>query len=260
MLKNKREKKGECFMIKYQIWNMGDGSHDENFDGTAVPAYEVKKVVELYNAYVFEVEGITPDEAIGKIDERSFEKCYDDLQQEGWYDDEDIAKLLEEMIGKKVHVHEPYNIEGDIVYISADIVDKVIVLDEYGRVFALDSSDVVYAYTYLDYNTNHKTISIDPAFVTEIVVEEDSYSLDEWDGNNHTTGGTGIHQEVYKVVEIDGEEQDEYEPSFFIREWSQWQGSLPKGKLVNIEGLKEHLKKIDRDVEEYIGYINEITK
>lgn len=242
-------------MIKYQIWNIGDGLHDENFDGIAIHADEVEKTVELYNVSVFEVEGITPDEAIRKIDEKSLKKRYDDLQQEGWFSDEDIAKLLEEMIGKKVHVHEIDNREGDIVYISAENADKVIVLDEYGQVFALDSSDVVYAYTYLDYNTNHKTISIDPALVTEIVVEEDSYSLDEWDGNNHTTGGTGMHQEVYKVVEIDGE--DEHEPSFFIRKWSQWQGTLSKGKLVNIEELKEHLEKIGRDVEEYI---NEIKK
>lgn len=91
---------------------------------------------------------------------------------------------------------------------------------------------------------------------TELVVTDDFVSLDEWDGNDLTTLGVGNHQQVHRIIELDGGIEDE--PLYLINKWSQWQGDVPTGEVVDVDGLKQHLEKLGRDVEEYIGMIEGI--
>lgn len=45
-----------------------------------------------------------------------------------------------------------------------------------------------------------------------------------------------------------------------LNKWSQWQGVHETGKLLTLEELKEHLRKIDRDVDAYMFKIGEISE
>lgn len=103
--------------------------------------------------------------------------------------------------------------------------------------------------------SNRRIISLTENLTETVVEVSDSYaSLDEWDGRNSVTGGTGRHQRVHRVFTEDGEKPEE--PEYLIEAWSQWQGEpLPSGKVVNESGLRLHLKELGRDVDEYMSEI-----
>lgn len=136
----------------------------------------------------------------------------------------------------------PEGEEIDLVYLlPADEIE----VDENG----------VRVYEYFD-GSNLERIVNDPEFqlpTTELVVTDDYVSLDEWDGHNLTTLGVGNHQQVHKIIELDGGAVDE--PLYLINKWSQWQGDIPTGEVVDVDGLKQHLERLGRDVEEYMEMI-----
>ncbi len=87
---------------------------------------------------------------------------------------------------------------------------------------------------------------------TEIVISDSHVNLDEWDGRNWQTGGIGLHEKVYRVYEVDGEKVAD---TFMVLYSSQWQGYHNSAEVLHIDELKEHLKEIDRDLDEYIPQI-----
>lgn len=106
--------------------------------------------------------------------------------------------------------------------------------------------------------SNHRVIHLTETMSESIVeVSDTAVSLDEWDGRNHVTGGMGYHQRVYRVFTEDGVAPTE--PLYLIEEWSQWQGDLPQGKVVDESGLRIHLKELGRDVEKYMDDIKSQT-
>lgn len=136
--------------------------------------------------------------------------------------------------------------------------------EEVEKVFLLPADEIeekeegIKVYEYFD-GSNLKEIINDSEYslpATELTVTKDYVSLDEWDGHNLTTGGVGEHQEIHKVIEIDGETPDE--PLYLINKWSQWQGEIPSGEVVDEYVLKEHLERLERDADEYIKEIKKL--
>lgn len=105
-------------------------------------------------------------------------------------------------------------------------------------------------YSYWD-GSNWQTVQFDECWTENIItVDPDFVNLDEWDGSNWKTGGIGLHQRIYRIVELDGEKPSE--PTFLLEKWSQWQGDHPKGEIMTTSEVAEHLKEIGRDVDEYM--------
>lgn len=98
--------------------------------------------------------------------------------------------------------------------------------------------------------SNWKTVFCDNE--TEIVISDDYVNLDEWDGRNFVTGGVGLHERIYRVYEVDGEKVDN---AYMVLYSSQWQGDHDLAEVMDLEKLQEHLKEIDRDLDEYIPQI-----
>ena len=92
-------------------------------------------------------------------------------------------------------------------------------------------------------------------FADRIVVSEEFVDLDEWDGSNWRTGGVGLHEQVHKVLKVEGEAVD---GMYLVYRWSQWQGQQPDALLLTKEELADHLEELGRDVEEYLSKIAEL--
>ena len=104
-------------------------------------------------------------------------------------------------------------------------------------------------YRYWD-GSNWKTVLCQDE--TEIVISDSYVNLDEWDGRNFVTGGVGQHERIFKVYEVDGEKVAD---TFMVLYSTQWQGYHNSAEVLHIDELKEHLKEIDRDLDEYIPQI-----
>lgn len=85
---------------------------------------------------------------------------------------------------------------------------------------------------------------------TSYVITDDYYSLDEWDGHDHTTGGLGLHQYVHKIVN----EPDKY----LIHFASQHTGSIDEARVVTRDELIQHLESLNRELEGYLFEIDEL--
>jgi len=112
-----------------------------------------------------------------------------------------------------------------------------------------DDNEEKRIYRYWD-GRNWKTVFCENE--TEIVISDSYVDLDEWDGRNFLTGGVGLHEKVYRVYEVDGEKVAD---TFMVLYSSQWQGDHNSAEVLHIDELKEHLKEIDRDLDEYIPQI-----
>lgn len=88
---------------------------------------------------------------------------------------------------------------------------------------------------------------------TSIVASVHSVSLDKWDGRNYTYGGVGFHRWIYKVYEMDGEEVKD---CYLINDWSQWEGDLQKGFV--IEDIDEFFKDKEDYSEDILKDIKEL--
>ena len=121
--------------------------------------------------------------------------------------------------------------------------------------FDLENCETERAYSYHD-GSNYKRIWIDNEL--NIKITESRICLDEWNGNDYVTGGTGFHQYVYKGIEIDGEEVEDTEDTYVVVYTSQWQGSHDMAEIMNIEEVEAHLTEIGRDLDEYMEDIKNL--
>jgi len=105
----------------------------------------------------------------------------------------------------------------------------------------LDDCETYYAFEYLDSGSNFKDYSLDEDMSETVVEYDDEHSenLDEWDGNNFNYIHQFDHARKYPIISIDGEK---VEGKYLIEEWSQYQGSLPTGKIVDADWTVEQEK------------------
>ncbi|PEK34098.1 hypothetical protein [Bacillus pseudomycoides] len=138
-------------------------------------------------------------------------------------------------------------------------IEEQLVYDSYNRMFSnLTYCDELKIYRYHD-GSNWQVVELrEDMSETVLEVTEDYVNLDEWDGRNHTTGGIGEHQYIFKVIIEDGEEAED---TFLLKSWSQWQGSHPTGQLFDsIEAVKDHIEELgDRNIEEYMYEIGKLS-
>lgn len=102
---------------------------------------------------------------------------------------------------------------------------------------------------------NMSILSLDENKIETEIILGGCTSLDEWDGQNSTTGGFGQHQIVFKIHTVNGEVT---ENEFLINTWSDFQGTHETGKIVTIDELRNYLKELDRDVEYYMKEIEKL--
>jgi hypothetical protein len=146
------------------------------------------------------------------------------------------------------------NVTGTDFYGDVENYEDKIIYDPNTNKFAFGSYwETVMVYSYWD-GHNFKDITNDEMVEYELEVEEDEVNLDEWDGRNMVTGGTGLHQYIQKIIELDGEKVND---KYLLVRWSQWQGSLPSGEIMDLDDVKNHLESIGRDVNEYMTEIAE---
>lgn len=179
---------------------------------------------------------------------------------EGDYTLEQVEKVFKTFEGAGIHDvqdHLDEHLPGATASYTKDFedADERIVFDQ-GGIYQLEDYETVLVYDWFD-GSNRRYEVNDENYASETILEvfEESINLDEWDGRNHVTGGTGHHQLVYRVYTVDGEEVTD---TYLVEYWSQWQGDHATGELMNSRELEQHLEEIGRDVEEYMKEVAEL--
>ena len=97
---------------------------------------------------------------------------------------------------------------------------------------------------YLDSRMNYKSVySEQMENMPTYIITDDGVSLDEWNGHNFETGGTGLHQHAYKILKHDDEILDE--DIFMIVETSDWRGANATVKgIYSLEGTLEYISEL----------------
>jgi len=81
-----------------------------------------------------------------------------------------------------------------------------------------------------------------------IVIDENAKeSLDKWDGQNWYYRSRFNHANLYKIISINNEP---VEGKWLLWEWSQWQGSLDRGEIVEEGDLERIRSWAERPAEE----------
>jgi hypothetical protein len=217
-------------MKKYQIWERENWGWQER--GILIPAEEITDMVYAENESWYQIEGIT--ENVDALVERltaAYLAAVDADEDFEIADNDDLERFLQDT-----------GIEFGNISFVPDFAqpENVLCYDMYHReFFNLSSIEIYPVYRWWDgSNWKHVFGDDESVTVTEITVEDESTSLDEWDGNNMTCGGKGLHQQYYKVLELDGQSvQDMY----LLEYWSQWQGDHATAEVLTKNELNEHI-------------------
>jgi hypothetical protein len=239
--KKRHSKLKEDWMMKKVLWKW-DYSEDE----LLVDLEEIKERIPFGE----EPTLVEFNESVDLGDLNAKLKAYmeenDDIS--GWLGYDELEKFFQ-----VINLH-PTNITGIDFYGNPDEHNDSIIYDPNVGEFHLGKDwDVIKVYEYWD-GHNWITKSGEEAIEYVVEVEEEQVNLDEWNGSNFQTSGTGLHQYIQKIVEVDDEK---VEDKYLLVRWSQWQGSLPSGELMSIEEIKEHLELLGRDVNKYMTEIGE---
>jgi len=210
-------------MKKYVLWK--EIGREEKF---VIPAEEIEEVIFLGDD-TWVVEGLPyTEETEEKL--RSLESELKDLD---WK--EEVQEVLEKHFpGDEIEVSAPD-------YVRAE--DKCFLVPMDGRfymyAFRPEECDSVPTWSYWD-GHDWKMLTGENASLEPVVVDEEREEiLDEWDGSNWYFRTRFNHGKLYPVIERDGEVvEDEY----LLVEYSQYEGSIPTGKIIDEEEREELLQ------------------
>lgn len=195
-----------------------------------------------------------------------------ELVMKGIHFTEKEKKNIEDLLKQKVEEDESFNMK------DAGLVQEVledsgydIVVDYAPETLEVDSDQVVFSPAEMEFVTGFETVKtyswwdgsnwvqwiLYPDDI-ETVVEytDDAVNLDEWDGKNWVTEGTGLHQKVHRIFTIDGKKEED---TFILVKSSDWVGSQPIASILEIDALKDHLLALGRDVEAYMYEIGKLA-
>lgn len=210
-------------------------------EGILINADEIESRIDCGGDGVLLVEGVTDAQksALYKV----FDEAYDKGRR--LHNADDLEEFLGECRVKGAEIGWSNSYEDVRNVLAFDIVNQ--------NFFNLADGLEVYVFEYWDGSNRHTVALTENLTETELEVSDSYVSLDEWDGRNSVTGGMGRHQRVYRILTEDKEKPEE--PKYLIEAWSQWQGDLPTGRIVEEYGLRQHLEDLDRNVDEYMSEI-----
>ncbi|MED0649939.1 hypothetical protein P9246_10735 [Aeribacillus pallidus] len=224
-------------MKKFRLWR--NDAWGWNY---LIAADEVEKVVLLGDwSIAIGIDGINTDSLdLSKLNEE-FDAYFTET-------DEAVVDALESFFRDKLGVE----VSPEYTEYYGDTDSDRLIYDTENRNFYFVKKDgyVVEIYRFWD-GGDWKTVELDECWTdTHIVADSDYINLDEWNGHDWVTGGIGLHERVYRIIELDGEKPSE--PTFLLEKWSQWQGDHPKGEIMTTSEVADHLKELGRDVDEYL--------
>lgn len=221
-------------MTKYQIWeNDWQCGYDNERGGMLINTDEINDKLYTGDCNWYKITGITAkDEMIDKLNNLIKEaQNNEDFEINSDYD-------LEEFLKENGIEFDSVDCFGDYTIIE----DALCYNMNDNEFFNLNicESETCSTYEWWD-GSNWKTeYAGEETTVTEITVLDEVYkNLDEWDGSNWKTGTNFYHEEVYRVLELDGEP---VEDMFLLHEWSQWQGDHSTGRVLTKDELEQHIK------------------
>ncbi|MGR6115819.1 hypothetical protein ACTHHL_04405 [Aeribacillus composti] len=207
-----------------------------------IDSSEVEKVV-LLGDWSVAIDGVNTDLDLTKLSEE-FDAYFTET-------DEAVVDALESFFREKLGVE----VSTEYTEYYGDAESSRLIYDIESKNFYVEKDGhVVEIYRFWD-GGNWRTVELDEVTTDyTILVDSENYvNLDEWNGHDWVTGSVGRHQRIYRIVELDGEEPSE--PTFLLEKWSQWQGEEPKGYIMTLSEVVEHLKELGRDVDEYMKAI-----
>lgn len=232
-------------MKKMQIWEEEYEKEEEY--GYLYNEDEIKKAVIIdYDNYY--LTGLDPK--VYNLEEltKKYSEFRKRKEESDDYDEYETIENLEEFFQE---------LEVDVEIIACTDEEELrneIVFDWNDSAFEdLGGFDELEYVSYLDGQTNwkkHINDGYSDISITEITIDTDKeICLDKWDGSNWKTGGTGEHEYVNRVLEIDGNEADDM---WLVHRSSQWQGVRDTAKIMTRKELETYLKDIGRDLEDYL--------
>lgn len=224
--------------MQIELWENNQFGNDKK---RIIFADEIEEVANFEPEGVYLIEGI--DSKKGTELTTRYKKEIESETTECIYDKEDLAEWLEQQGYKN------FSIEHN----EAPEVKDVLAFSN-GEFFNLYDCVTTRQCKYWDgsnwgvFRTNE--------FFPVLTISKEYISLDEWDGNNHNAGGRFNHLHVHKVLEVDDEKRDDL---YLFYYHSQWRGSLPTGKLVQVTALNSAIKSIEDNHVRNIGnYVESI--
>ncbi|RKJ75245.1 hypothetical protein D7X33_17710 [Butyricicoccus sp. 1XD8-22] len=118
--------------------------------------------------------------------------------------------------------------------------------------------ETVKTYTWMD-GSNPRTLStatMHDIFEKKVEVTAKAVSLDQWNGHSLATGGIGLHECIYKIVKLNGEE---VEDMYLLHKYSDWKDNHAQGYILTIEQVKARLEELNLNVEDCLYEIGKLS-
>lgn len=217
--------------IKYAMFN-AEPYYDEPADtmtemSTIVPAEDIVDLVDLSDQRVVLLPGLS-QEAAEKL-MAQLRKDYDLLTCETY---EAVAVIDVNCSDAKAVQAGPTETRRDVTCYHLD--EEIV----YNLLDCEGSS----CYEYWD-GGNWRKSWIEERDIDEVEVEEAPESLDTWDGSNLCYRQRFVHGRLYRILTIDGEKPER--SLWLLYEYSDYQGSVPWGRIVDAAERYEILKYAD---------------
>jgi hypothetical protein len=197
---------------------------------------EVKKVVDLYQSTVYTITNIDITEA-DKLNQKLKQFLKDDCLDCSI----DLERFLKSEGYSDFEIDFCGNIESpkDILVFCDEFMGN-----EFGNLADYETID------YYKYWNGSNWIEVFPESITEVDISENYINIDETDFNgNITTGGTGRHCRIYRVLNSD---------DYLINYISQWQNEHETAEIMNITEIENLLEDNNRDIQKYLPLIENL--
>ncbi len=211
-------------MKEIAMWGTrGNTLQEEEFTKYIVETSDIVSIIDLSLDYVF----LFPDIEVTQ-EKISF---IDNLLHEADGDVEDIEEILE---------------KNDIKYEVADDVESPREIVAYSTLSGADNLSHFEVSRAIEFFNGSNWIRIWENHDTEIVIleidDKRKESLDNWDGSNWSFRIKWNHGNLYPIIKLDG--KDVTESLYLFEQYTQFQGDIPTGKIIDEEEVSQLRKEI----------------
>lgn len=239
--------------MKYEIWKK-ENRYVEKENGMIlhllIPSDEIEEAV-YFSETCFLISGTDVNRLVEDVENETVldgENTLGDLYYDRSYS---VAYLDEDELQEFFQKHD-YNVEVRLLSEWESVKEDGFLFFpqdfSFCKMSELETNKI---YEYWD-GSNWRILCLESyETAEEVVVSEDEVCLDRWDGSNFYTESKFSHQYVSKVLEIDGEKADDL---YLLIEISDCQADIPVATILDKEDLKEYLKSINREMNDYIDF------